>query len=66
MLFGFIFGPMMEEFLRHALLLSKGSPLVLITRSISATLLIMAALIMLTILLPALRKKRAEVFIEDE
>jgi TctA family transporter len=55
-LLGFILGPMMEEFLHRALLLSKGSPLVLITRPISATLLIMAALSMLTILLPALRK----------
>ncbi len=66
MLLGFILGPMMEEFLRRALLVSKDSPLVLITRPISATLLIMAALIMLTILLPALRKKREEVFVKDE
>jgi len=66
MLLGFILGPMMEEFLRRALLLSKGSPMVLITRPISATMLVMAALIMLTILLPALRKKREEVFVEDE
>lgn len=66
MLLGFILGPMMEEFLRRALLVSKDSPLVIITRPISATLLIMAALIMLTILLPALRKKREEVFVKDE
>ena len=66
MLLGFILGPMMEEFLRRALLLSKGNPMVLITRPISATMLVMAALIMLTILLPALRKKREEVFVEDE
>ena len=39
MLLGFILGPMMEEFLRRALLLSKGSPMVLVTRPISATML---------------------------
>ena len=66
MLLGFILGPMMEEFLRRALLLSKGSPMVLITRPISATMLVVAALVMITLMLPALRKKREEVFVEDD
>ena len=66
MLLGFILGPMMEEFLRRALLLSKGSPMVLITRPISATMLVLAALVMVTVMLPALRKKREEVFVEDD
>ncbi len=66
MLLGFILGPMMEEFLRRALLLSKGSPMVFITRPISATMLVLAALVMVTVLLPALRKKREEVFVEDD
>ena len=65
MLLGFILGPMMEEFLRRALLLSKGNPMVLITRPISATMLVVAALVMVTVMLPALRKKREEVFVED-
>lgn len=42
MLLGFILGPMMEEFLRRALLLSKGSPAVLVTRPISATMLVLS------------------------
>ncbi|SDG87879.1 tripartite tricarboxylate transporter permease [Propionivibrio dicarboxylicus] len=66
MLLGFILGPMMEEFLRRTLLLSKGNPLVLVSRPISATMLAIAALAMLTVLLPALRKKREEVFVEDD
>ena len=39
MMLGFILGPMMEEFLRRALLLSKGDPMVLVTRPISAVML---------------------------
>ena len=66
LLLGFILGPMMEEFLRRALLLSKGSPMVLVTRPISATMLVLAALVMVTVMLPALRKKREEVFVEDD
>jgi len=66
MLLGFILGPMMEEFLRRALLLSKGNPMVLVTRPISATMLVMAALVMVSVMLPVLRKKREEVFVEDD
>ncbi len=65
MLLGFILGPMMEEFLRRTLLISRGDPMVLLTRPISAVMLILAFLIMITLLLPALRKKREEVFTED-
>ena len=43
MLLAFILGPMMEEFLRRAMLLSKGDPVILITRPISAVMLAMAA-----------------------
>jgi putative tricarboxylic transport membrane protein len=39
LLLGFILGPMMEEYLRRALLLSRGDPMVFVERPISATLL---------------------------
>jgi TctA family transporter len=65
MLLGFIIGPMMEEYLRRALLLSRSDPLVFLQRPISATMLIMAALAMAVVLLPSLRKKREEAFVED-
>jgi len=65
MLLGFIIGPMMEEYLRRALLLSRSDPMVFLTRPISATMLVMAALALAVVLLPALRKKREEAFKEE-
>lgn len=65
MLLGFIIGPMMEEYLRRALLLSRSDPMVFLTRPISATMLAMAALALAVVLLPALRKKREEAFKEE-
>ena len=66
MLLGFILGPMMEEFLRRALLLNKGDPMVFITRPISAVLLVAAICGLLVVLSPAIAKKREEAFQEDE
>jgi putative tricarboxylic transport membrane protein len=58
MLLAFILGPLMEEFLRRAMLLSRGDPLVFIQRPISATLLAIAALAMCAVLLPSFAKTR--------
>ena len=55
MLLGFILGPMMEEYLRRALLLSRGDPTVFLTRPISATLLAVSAVALVVVLLPALK-----------
>ncbi|MBQ5942600.1 MULTISPECIES: tripartite tricarboxylate transporter permease [unclassified Massilia] len=66
MLLGFIIGPMMEEYLRRALLLSRGDPMVFVERPISATMLVLAAIAMSVVLLPSLRKKREEAFHEEE
>ena len=65
LLLGFILGPMMEEFLRRALLLSKGDPLVLLTRPISAAMLALAALLLALVLLPSFSGTRKEAF-QDE
>lgn len=65
MLLGFIIGPMMEEYLRRALLLSHSNPLVFFQRPISATMLVLAILALAVVLLPSLRKKREEAFKED-
>ena len=43
MLIGFVLGPMMEEHLRRAMLLSRGDPMVFVQRPISATMLAIAA-----------------------
>ena len=64
MLLGFIIGPMMEEYLRRALLLSRSDPMVFLQRPISATMLVLAALAIMVVLSPNLRKKREEAFEE--
>ncbi|HEX6827453.1 MAG TPA: tripartite tricarboxylate transporter permease [Burkholderiales bacterium] len=65
MLLAFILGPMMEEYLRRALLLSRGDPTVFVTRPLSAGMLALAVAAMLVVLAPAIRKKREETFVED-
>ena len=64
MLLAFILGPLMEEYLRRAMLLSRGDPMVFLHRPISATLLVLAALAMLSVLLPSFSKTREEAFKE--
>jgi len=64
LLLGFILGPMMEENLRRALLLSRGDWTVFATRPISAVMLGLAVLLLLMIIAPSIRKKRAEAFQE--
>ncbi len=65
LLLGFILGPMMEENLRRALLLSRGDPTVFATRPISAVMLGIAAILLLIIVAPSIRKKREEAFQES-
>ncbi|HET8584472.1 MAG TPA: tripartite tricarboxylate transporter permease [Casimicrobiaceae bacterium] len=64
LLLGFVLGPMMEENLRRALLLSRGDPSVFATRPISAGLLAAAILLVLVITLPNMRRRRQEAFQE--
>ena len=66
LLLGFILGPMMEEYLRRALLLSRGDPAVFIQRPISATMLALALLALIVVLVPAIRAKRVEAFQEPD
>ncbi len=65
LLLGLILGPMMEEYLRRALLISRGDWGVFVTRPISASLLVAALLLLLIVLLPAVKKKREEAFVEE-
>jgi putative tricarboxylic transport membrane protein len=50
--------------LRRALLLSKGDPMVLLTRPISCTMLILAAALLTLVLLPSFSATREEAFKE--
>ncbi|MDH4133350.1 MAG: tripartite tricarboxylate transporter permease [Gammaproteobacteria bacterium] len=65
MLLGFLLGPMMEEYLRRAMLLSRGDPTTFITRPISATLLVVAVISLVVVLAPSIRKQREVVFKEE-
>jgi TctA family transporter len=64
LLLGFILGPMMEENLRRALLLSRGDWTTFMTRPLSAGLLIAAALMVVVVMLPSIKSKRQEAFQE--
>jgi TctA family transporter len=64
LLLGFILGPMMEENLRRALLLSRGDWGTFAERPLSAGLLVAAALLLLIVALPAIRGKRELAFKE--
>ena len=65
LILGYILGPMMEENLRRALLLSRGDWSTFVTRPLSSGLLIAAALLILIVSLPNIRRKREEAFVED-
>jgi TctA family transporter len=65
LLLGFILGPMMEENLRRAMLLSRGDWSVFVTRPLSATLLAMAVLLLIIVALPSIKSKRQEAFVEE-
>lgn len=62
---GFILGPMMEENLRRALLLSRGDPSIFFTSPISCGFLIMALVLVVMVAAPAIRKTRETAFRED-
>lgn len=64
LLLAFVLGPLMEENFRRAMMLSFGDPLIFVQRPISATLLGVAALLVIVMVLPALRRRRRETFAE--
>lgn len=65
LLLGFVLGPMMEEYFRRALLLSRGDFSVFVTRPLSLGLLIAALILVVIVTLPAVKKTREEAFVED-
>lgn len=65
LLLGFVLGPMMEENFRRALLLSRGDFSTFITRPLSLGLLAAAALMVVIVALPAIKKGREKVFVEE-
>ncbi len=64
LLLGYILGPMMEEYLRRAMALSRGDPMIFLERPISAAMLALAVLAMVSVVLPAVRATRDKAFAE--
>jgi TctA family transporter len=65
MLLGFVLGPLLENHMRRALIISHGDPTTFITRPISLVLLSIAIVALVLAVLPAIRRKREVVFQED-
>ncbi|HKU69925.1 MAG TPA: tripartite tricarboxylate transporter permease [Burkholderiales bacterium] len=61
MLLGFVLGPLMEENLRRALLISRGDPTVFVTRPISLGFIIATVLILIVMLAPAVKQNRQHI-----
>ena len=66
LLLGFVLGRMVEEHFRRSLMLSDGDATVFFTRPISGTLMVVSLLAILSLMLPALYRKRRKVFAEAE
>jgi len=63
---GVVLGPLMEENLRRAMLLSRGDPSVFFTKPISAGFMIASLLLLIILMLPSIKKRREEVFVEED
>ncbi|MGN7869709.1 tripartite tricarboxylate transporter permease [Paracoccus sp. 22332] len=66
LLLGFVLGPLLEENLRRAMILSRGDPTTFVTRPISAGLLVLSLAVLVLVFLPQIRKRRDEVFTESD
>ncbi|NJD86396.1 MAG: tripartite tricarboxylate transporter permease [Betaproteobacteria bacterium] len=66
LILGYVLGPMLEENLRRALLMSEGSFSVFVTRPISLVFLAISAALLLAMVLPAVRRGRARATDDSE
>jgi len=64
LILAFVLGPLMEENLRRALLISRGDPTVFFTRPISAAFLTATILLLIVMVMPNIRKKRDQAYQE--
>jgi len=62
----FVLGPLLELNMRKSLILSQGDFSIFITRPLAAGALILALMLLLTPLIPALRKKRKAIAVKEE
>jgi putative tricarboxylic transport membrane protein len=66
LLMGLVLGRLLEEHFRRAMNLASGDPMVFFTNPISASLLGIAVVVLVLMTLPAITKKRDEVFAEED
>ncbi len=66
LILGFVLGPMMEENLRRAMVLSRGDPTVFFTRPISLTFILISVALIVLMIAPAVRKTRDEALAATE
>ncbi len=66
LLIGLVLGPMLEENLRRAMKISRGDWGVFIDRPLSLGLLLLSAVLLIAVFMPAVRKKREEAFQDDD
>src|SRR5687767_13615480 len=64
LLLGFVLGPMLEENLRRAMIISRGDATVFVTHPLGLALLLVSAALLAVVLLPNIRAKREEAFQE--
>jgi TctA family transporter len=64
LLLALVLGPMLEDNFRRALTISRGDPTVFITRPLSGVLLLLAAILLLIVIAPNVRKARDQAFQE--
>jgi putative tricarboxylic transport membrane protein len=64
LLLGYLLGPLMEVYMRRAMLLSRGDPWVFLERPLSLSFLVIAAVVLLFVILPNVRKARETAFQE--
>lgn len=64
LLLAFVLGPLMEENLRRGLLISRGDPMAFVTRPISGAILLFSVILLVMAILPTIRKRREEIFVE--
>lgn len=66
LLLGFVLGRLMEEKLRQALVISRGSFMTFIHRPLSAGLLVLSLILVVVAILPSIRQSREQVFKEAD
>ncbi|HEX2141692.1 MAG TPA: tripartite tricarboxylate transporter permease [Candidatus Limnocylindria bacterium] len=66
LLLGFVLGPLLEDHLRRSLIISRGDPSIFIDRPVSAVLLLLGVGALVLAVLPAIRRRRQEVFVEED